>query len=255
MKRNENKVPEFDEIIFENRNKTYGAYDIRKHYNSATSISILGGVILCTILVVALSLNTGEVIAGDGPTSVVITIGDPVIPEITLPPEPEVPAEVVKADPYVAPVVTSDTTVKISDLQITDDYLDVAKDGLAKDSLIVAEYTDPVIPAEEKVFIVVQESPEYPGGLSELMKDINENISYPSDAVEKNIQGRVILKFVVNKDGSIDRIETLRSIDPLLDAEATRVVGKLKKFRPGKQGGVAVPVWFTLPVLFRLENK
>ncbi len=246
-------VPEFDEIIFENRNKTYGAYDLRKHYKSATSISILGAVFICTSLLIGLSLKPDKLTASEGQKTVIITITDPVVQVIETPPEAKAPPELVKTDPYVAPVVTTDTTEKISDLGITDDYLDIAKDGVARDSVPLFDNPEPIIPEEEKVFIFVDENPEYPGGLGELMKFVGENLDYPSDAIANNIQGRVVLKFVVNRNGSVDRIEVLNSIDPLLDAEAVRVVGTLPKFKPGKQGGVPVPVWFILPVLFRLQ--
>lgn len=246
-------VPEFDEIIFENRNKSYGAYDIRKHYKSATSISIVGGVVICTTLLIGLSLKPEKIIASEGPKQVIITIGDPVVPVIETPPEAKAPPELVKPDPYVAPVVTSDTTLLTDDLGITDDYLDIAKDGVAKDSVPVFYNPEPVIPVEEEIRIIVDESPEYPGGLGELMKFVGANLDYPTDAIANNIQGRVVVKFVVNRDGSVDRIEVINSIDPLLDAEAVRVVGTLPKFKPGKQGGVPVPVWFILPVLFRLQ--
>ena len=76
-------------------------------------------------------------------------------------------------------------------------------------------------------FIVVEQMPEYPGGIPELMKYISENISYPQDAINNNIQGRVILKFVVNTDGSVDRIQVIRGIDASLDNEAIRVVKTL----------------------------
>jgi len=253
MKRNENMVPEFDEIIFENRNKSYGAYDIRKHYKSATSISVLGGVFLCSALLIAVSLKPEKVIANEGPKQVIITVSDPFVPVIETPPEAKAPPELVKPDAYVAPVVTSDTTVKTDFLGITDDYLDNVRDGVARDSVPEFINSEPIIPVEEKILIFVDETPEYPGGLSELMKFVGENLDYPTDAIANNIQGRVVLKFVVNKDGSVDRIEVINSIDPLLDAEAIRVVGTLPKFKPGKQGGVPVPVWFILPVLFRLQ--
>ena len=111
------------------------------------------------------------------------------------------------------------------------------------------------IPVEPEPAIVVQEMPEFPGGEAALLKFVGDNVKYPSDAQNNNIQGKVILRFVVRSDGSVDRIEVLRGIDPSLDNEAVRVVKTLPRFKPGKQGGVAVPVWFLLPVTFRLENN
>jgi len=111
------------------------------------------------------------------------------------------------------------------------------------------------IPVEPEPAIVVQEMPEFPRGETELLKFVKDNVTYPAEAQNINIQGKVILKFVVKSDGSVDRIEVIRGIDPSLDNEAIRVVKKLPRFKPGKQGGVAVPVWFLLPVTFRLENN
>lgn len=107
---------------------------------------------------------------------------------------------------------------------------------------------------EEQVFTVVEEMPEYPGGMSEFMKFIAKNIKYPADALQGKVEGRVIARFVVCKDGSISDIEIMRSVSPSLDAEAVRVLKLMPKWKPGRQRGKAVPVKFTVPVTFRLEK-
>lgn len=107
---------------------------------------------------------------------------------------------------------------------------------------------------EEPIFIVVEEMPEYPGGMSEFMKFIAQNIKYPADALQGKVEGRVIARFVVCKDGSISDIEIMRSVSPSLDAEAVRVLKLMPKWKPGRQRGKAVPVKFTVPVTFRLEK-
>lgn len=107
---------------------------------------------------------------------------------------------------------------------------------------------------EEQVFTVVEEMPEYPGGMSEFMKFIAQNIKYPADALQGKVEGRVIARFVVCKDGSISDIEIMRSVSPSLDAEAVRVLKLMPKWKPGRQRGKAVPVKFTVPVTFRLEK-
>jgi protein TonB len=255
MKRNENKVPEFDEIIFENRNKAYGAYVLRKKYKSATSISILGGIAFSIMLMMAISFTTEKGTASDGPKSVVIVISDPLIPEKIKVPEMKPPAALTDVARNLKPEVTEDTTQITTDIPTTDEIARTITDGDINDTVTFIEPSDPVIQPEEKIFIVVEESPEYPGGLPELMKFVNQNIVYPYEAQVNNIQGKVILKFVVNTDGSVDRIDLLRSIDPLLDNEAIRVVRSLPKFRPGKQGGVPVRVWFSLPVSFKIQDN
>jgi periplasmic protein TonB len=254
MKRNNEKVPEFDEIIFENRNKTYGAFDLRKRYKSVASLSILGGIALSAILITSLSFKTEKGTALPGPNSFIIELSKPV-EQTVVPPAPlKPPAELMKSIQNLEPEVVADS-LEATTLIPTDIINATVTNGKVTDSVV---YTDPVaveIPVENKIFIVVEENPEYPGGNHALYKFISENLIYPSEAQKNNIQGRVILKFVVNPDGSVDRIEVLRSIDPSLDNEAIRVVKIMPKFKPGKQGGVPVPVWFTLPVLFRMENN
>ena len=255
MKRNKEKVPEFDEIIFENRNKNYGAYDLRKKYKSAATISILGGVSFSVILLITLSFKTEEGTALTGPTNVLIELTRPVEQVIVPPPMPKIPSELIRSINNLPPKVVSDSMETTPFIPITDVVNATIKNGNVTDSAIYTEPVAPEIPVEEKVFVSVEEMPEYPGGNQALLKYISENLIYPPDAQINNIQGRVTLKFVVNRNGSVDRIEIIGSIDSLLDNEAIRVVKTLPKFKPGKQGGVPVPVWFSLPVLFKINDN
>ena len=104
------------------------------------------------------------------------------------------------------------------------------------------------------VFEVVEEMPDFPGGMKALMEYLSKNIKYPAEAHAKGIQGRVIVCFVVKKDGSIDNIKVVRSVDPYLDKEAIRVITAMPKWKPGKQRGETVNVKFTVPVAFRLTG-
>ena len=106
---------------------------------------------------------------------------------------------------------------------------------------------------EGEIFEVVEQNPAFPGGDAELMKWLQKNLKYPASAQENGIQGRVLVQFVVNKDGSIVDPKVLRSVDPALDKEAMRVVTAMPKWTPGKQRGKTVRVKFTLPVTFRLQ--
>lgn len=112
----------------------------------------------------------------------------------------------------------------------------------------VAEESD-----EGEIFEVVEQNPSFPGGDKALMAYLTKNLKYPASAQENNIQGRVLVQFVVNKDGSIVDPKVLRSVDPALDKEAMRVVSSMPKWTPGKQRGKNVRVRFTLPVTFRLQ--
>ena len=106
---------------------------------------------------------------------------------------------------------------------------------------------------EGEIFEVVEQNPAFPGGDKALMAYLTKNLKYPASAQENNIQGRVLVQFVVNKDGSIVDPKVLRSVDPALDKEAMRVVSTMPKWTPGKQRGKTVRVKFTLPVTFRLQ--
>ena len=104
------------------------------------------------------------------------------------------------------------------------------------------------------VFEVVEEMPDFPGGQSALMEYLAKNIKYPATAHENGKQGRVIVMFVVKKDGSISDVKTVRGVDPYLDKEAERVIAAMPNWKPGKQRGQAVNVRFTVPVTFRLSG-
>jgi TonB family protein len=107
--------------------------------------------------------------------------------------------------------------------------------------------------AEPEPFVVVEEMPMFPGGDMALLNFIGENTQYPESAKTQGIQGRVIVRFAVGADGKVKLCSVLKGVDPVLDAEALRVVNTLPDFQPGKQGGVAVPVWFMVPITFTLK--
>ncbi|MBR5841203.1 MAG: M56 family metallopeptidase [Bacteroidaceae bacterium] len=108
--------------------------------------------------------------------------------------------------------------------------------------------------AEDDIVNVPENIPEYPGGMGELMKYLSMNIRYPKEAQNKGIQGRVVVQFVVNKDGSITDAKVVKAVDPQLDAEALRVVNAMPNWTPGKHKGEAVRTHFTIPVSFKLNN-
>ena len=108
-------------------------------------------------------------------------------------------------------------------------------------------------PEEQTIFEVVENMPDFPGGQAALMQYLAKNIKYPTIAQENGTQGRVIIQFVVERDGSISDVHVARGVDPYLDKEAVRVVKSMPKWLPGKQNGKAVRVKFTVPVMFRLQ--
>lgn len=123
-------------------------------------------------------------------------------------------------------------------------------------SLTITNPKDTIIPTpEDVVFEVVEVMPEFPnGGMPGLMKYLGKNVKYPIEAHANNIEGRVVVHFIVNKDGSISNVGLTRSVDPLLDKEAIRVISDMPKWKPGMQRGKAVRVKYTVPVMFRLQG-
>lgn len=107
--------------------------------------------------------------------------------------------------------------------------------------------------AKEEVFMVAEQMPEFPGGMKELLKFLQDNLKYPENAMKNNVQGRVIVQFVVEKDGTLTEFKVARSVDPDLDAEALRVLQTMPKWKPGMQRGKIVRVKFTVPVSFKLQ--
>ena len=107
--------------------------------------------------------------------------------------------------------------------------------------------------AKEEVFMVAEQMPEFPGGMKVLLKFLQDNLKYPENAMKNNVQGRVIVQFVVEKDGTPTEFKVLRPVDPDLDAEALRVMKAMPKWKPGMQKGQVVRVKFTVPVSFKLQ--
>jgi Ca-activated chloride channel family protein len=106
---------------------------------------------------------------------------------------------------------------------------------------------------DEKIYTVVEQMPQFPGGETALMNYIAQNLNYPKTAQDNGIQGKVIVRFSVEKDGSISKVEVVRSLDTACDKEAIRIIKSLPKFIPAKQNGVNVAVWYTLPIIFKLK--
>ena len=109
-------------------------------------------------------------------------------------------------------------------------------------------------PVQGDVFDVVEEMPQYPGGAQALLEFLNQNVQYPEEAEKAGIQGRVIATFVVEKDGSVSNARVVKSVDPMLDAEALRVINAMPKWKPGKQNGELVRVKYTVPLSFRFDG-
>lgn len=160
-------------------------------------------------------------------------------------PEPPAP-EVIQEDP-VLNIVEDD--VKTESIEITSE--DTKEEVVIQAPVEIEEKEEE--DDEKTIFIIVETMPEFPGGQQALFKFLNENVKYPVIAQENNIQGRVIVQFVVERDGSVTDVQVVRSVDPSLDKEAKRVISSMPKWNPGKQRGKAVRVKYTVPVNFKLQ--
>ena len=158
------------------------------------------------------------------------------------PPPPEAP----KVE-EVLQIAENDADVEESTIQSNEDK------GEAVEIKYVPEVVEEEEVEEQQIFQVVEEMPEFPGGMAECLKFLAKNIKYPTIAQENGVQGRVIVQFVVNQDGSIVDPVVVRSVDPYLDKEALRVIQMMPKWKPGKQRGKAVRVKYTVPVTFKLQ--
>lgn len=265
------------DLVFEGRNKAYGAYRLRK---STTKRNILAMVAVVILLVVAFIILTVKNFVDEQRAKVAMTQ----VAELTNYDQPKKKAEVkqkkVEVEPervvervkssikFTAPVIKNDEEVKPDEELKTQDELmstktaigsfdvkgnDDANGEILKAKEVIAEPEPPKHEEENKVFDIVEQQPLFPGGPAALMKYLSENTKYPVVAQENGVQGRVTVQFVVEKDGSISDVHVLRGVDPSLDKEAVRVVKSMPRWTPGKQNGITVRVNYRVPVLFRLQ--
>ena len=127
-----------------------------------------------------------------------------------------------------------------------------SQEKATEQSLSISIATDRTTKKKEQVYDIVEQMPEYPGGIPAMMEFIKDNIKYPESLKESAIQGRVVVQFVISETGEIGDVKVVRSIDPALDAEAVRVVKSMPRWKPGVQDGKTVSVKYTMPVMFRL---
>lgn len=265
------------DLVFEGRNKAYGAYRLRK---STTKRNILAMVAVVILLVVAFIILTVKNFVDEQRAKVAMTQ----VAELTNYDQPKKKAEVkqkkVVVEPervvervkssikFTAPVIKKDEEVKPDEELKTQDELmstktaigtfdvkgnDDANGEILKAKEVIAEPEPPKHEEENRVFDIVEQQPLFPGGPAALMKYLSENTKYPVVAQENGVQGRVTVQFVVEKDGSISDVHVLRGVDPSLDKEAVRVVKSMPRWTPGKQNGITVRVNYRVPVLFRLQ--
>lgn len=209
---------------------------------------LVGFVVALAVLFVALEwTQRDKKIDLSGMVVAEVSLEEEMVP-ITLPEKktvPPPPQSVTVAE--IIEIVEDDAEIEEATIASTEDqteYIEIKE----IENVVVEEE-----PAEEAPFMVVEKMPEFPGGNAALMAYLTKNIKYPAVCRENNIQGRVLIQFIVNKDGSIVDPEVVKSVNPYLDKEALRVISTMPKWTPGEQRGKAVRVKFTVPVNFKLQ--
>ena len=264
---------EWRDLVFEGKNKEYGAYYLRKtsskrHIKAMIIVAVFIAVVFALPKLIETVMPERVVEEEIGP--VIMTKLDPleqvkeeqIIRQPDAPPPPELKSSI----KFTPPVIKKDEEVRDEDEMKTQQELTETKvaisvadvkgkdDGTGVDIADLPDNKVIVATPKEEVFTHVEQMPQYPGGDKEMMAYLSKNIKYPVIAQEQGTQGTVVLRFVVGKNGEVTDVTVMRSLDPSCDKEAIRVVKSMPKWVPGKQNGNPVLVYYTLPVRFKLQQ-
>ena len=267
---------EWTNLVFEGRNQDYGAYQLRKDTSKRNIWSIIIVALAAVLLYLGLTLHRMAEANRTVENTQAIQLANlenkkkeaKVEKKEQIKVDPEKSVERVKSSvKFTGPVIKKDNLVKEED----ESKLDASEKSNKAIGALTVEGNDevggevlqlreqiaapePPKPAEEnKVHDFVEQMPSFPGGMGALMSWLSQNIKYPVIAAENGVEGRVIVQFVVEKDGSITDVKIARSVDPSLDKEATRVVSSMPHWIAGRQNGNPVRVKYTVPVTFKLQ--
>jgi len=276
---------EWCDLVFEGKNKDFGAYVIRtdspKRHTRAVIYTVLGALLVGLLAFGLIKVNEyieqKRIADMAEQEEVLIDMSqeaeEPEEQQERLEqPKPEVlPEEVLKSVKVTELQIVEDDKVKKEDEIKTQDELKETETAFGqkdnekgtedrnvtrtlKEEVVVEKKVEAPKEVKEEIFRSVEQMPQFPGGEAALMKYLQSHINYPPMAAENNVQGRVVVQFVVDKSGKVGEVKVVRSVDKDLDKEAVRVCKSLPKFTPGRQNGQAVSVWYTLPVTFKLQG-
>lgn len=278
---------EWRDLVFEGKNQEFGAYQLRKSSDKRHNLAMLYVLIgLAVVAAILFSLNMyndyrAEIEAAEAKERAekmsaaqlaqmeeVEEVEEEVEEQRFEQPEIEVPQEVLATVQVTQIAIVDAEEVKneVMDMEaqqedntargvVNQDGSDDADKFQAVAEQVVVKEPEPEPVKEEEIFVAVEQQPEFPGGTAALMKWLASNVRYPQMALENGISGRVIVKFVVEKDGSVSGVTLVRGVDKDLDREAIRVVKSMPKWQPGKNNGQAVRCYFNLPVNFKLAEQ
>ena len=248
----DNREKSWDDIVFEFKNKEYGAYYLRKKYNRDLLSAFSLGLIILILIVAPIFLSEysfydSDVFEFDETVTVNLMnldLKEDLQPPPELPPllqEKKVPGNIIKV---------VDETTKEPDIQTVDEMKD-SLDNVIEEPVDTSAGNFGSTGAYQ--YYVIEEKPEFPGGgVGALLKWIAKNTLYPQAAQDNRIKGKVIVQFIIDVDGSVTEVQLMNKVNPLLDAEALRVVKSMPKWKPGKQKGKPVRVIFQIPINFTL---
>ena len=275
---------EWCDLVFEGKNKDFGAYVIRtestKRHNLAVLWALVGSLAVAALTFGLIQANKyleeRRLASQHDQTEVFVDLTAE---------EPEPEKQIIEPEkPEVIPEEEVSSTIQVTELQIVEDeqvreedeiismdermqsdaiagtvtHLDGSTDlnniNQAVNEVVVEDKKPAVEAKPEEVFKSVEQMPQFPGGEAALMKFLASHINYPPMAAENNVQGKVIVQFVVDKTGKVGEVKVVRNVDKDLDNEAIRVCKALPKFTPGRQNGRPVSVWYTLPIQFKLQG-
>ncbi|MGB8194463.1 MAG: TonB family protein [Chitinophagaceae bacterium] len=273
-----NKIMSADilDLVFEGRNKEYGAYELRKTYNRRLSGALIGTALLCLLLIGGYFLSS--VMANDDDNKQVV-VQDVQLEEVKEekkneppppppPPKPEPPK--VEITKFTPPKIVKDEEVKEDEKPPEVEKLEETKigtinqEGIKDEGIVAPPVSDEgkgVVEAPkkdeedyDKTFTKVEIESEYPGGASAWQRYLNKNLRYPQDAIDNEIQGTVVVQFIVDKAGSVSDVEAISGPNELRD-EAVRVIKKSGTWTPAVQNGRQVKSYKKQPIVFRLETE
>ena len=250
---------DFDDLIFEDRNREYGAYQLRKKYNASVIIGLLISVsFACLITIVPFLIersNEKTVYGGNKYIQVSMTLLEPpkeeyIIPPVPAPPESHKAPEIIK---YVAPEIVDTLTpnqmTQISNEEMLSSITDTIPSETGKSSGIdlFADFGT----GTDDALIFVESMPTFlGGGINKFQEWVKKRTNYPQEAIENKISGIVIISFVIERDGSVSNVTVLKGVNPILDNEAVKVISECPKWSPGKLRGQPVRIRCVFPINF-----
>ena len=265
------------DLVFDGKNQSYGAYQLRKDTGKRNLKALITMFLIFAAIaaIVIAKVSIDNYIASRNAaieTDVELqSLAEKKEPKVERKEEPQI--EKIEVEKVKSSVAFTTPEIK-KDEEVQEDQEMKSQDELAATNTAIGAFTvegndeeagevlkakeviaepEPPKVEETKVFDVVEEMPQFPGGQAALLEYLAKNIKYPVVAEENGIQGKVIVTFVVERDGSITDVKVVKSVDPSLDKEASRVVKSMPRWQPGKQNGSAVRVKYTVPVQFRLQ--